>query len=118
MSFPVTAKVSFNSRPSTPEMIWRIAVHPGINIKADKHANQCLSVQNANTNGKISDKVKAVRYSSLAKPGPIRTANVLLPTFLSVGSSRKLLTASNAVANNPGPKPARMTTSEISNDCT
>ena len=118
ISFPVKAKVSFNSIPFTPEVIWRIAEIPGIMIKDERHTNQCESVLKANMKGRMSDKTKVARYSVRTKPVPKRTANVLLPTFLSVGSSRKLLTASRAVANKPGPKPARITTSEISSDCT
>jgi len=54
--------------------------------------------------GITAENTRVARYSARAKVVPKRTAKVSFPTFLSVGSSRKLLTARSAVANSPGKK--------------
>jgi len=50
-------------------------------IKTERHANQCAPVMKANTKGIINANAKVVRYSTRAKPGPKRTANVFLQLF-------------------------------------
>ena len=106
ISLPEVLNVWFNSLPLTPEIISRIAEKPGKIIRAEIHTYHFPFNHEASKTGSITVEAKSARYSARAKVGPKRTASVSLPAFLSVGSSRKLLTTRRAVANNPGPKPA------------